>query len=310
MILSRTICNMLLACLVLLALEVPAQNNGLAEALAAYQSQDSEKARTIIDEVFKTPDAVTDPVAWQTRGFIYKQYYKKIESSAPNSEARPIAVEAFAKALALNPSPQVADNVKKAMVYLGVSYYNDAVSNMSAATAKESEQLYGQYRSTILTAHPEQSFTQQDISFKLALGGIYSQSYSRYTKKDKTQLQKAIALFEEVLELDAANITAHYNLGVLYFNEVLKDVTSKEGVKDAIESIQLRKLERESDHPDANCNLGINSMNKAVEIINTVSSESSYSEYIKVRDEADALYKKAMEHFKECSEIKGIFQNQ
>ncbi|MCG8576222.1 MAG: hypothetical protein MI810_15130 [Flavobacteriales bacterium] len=93
---------------------------------------------------------------------------------------------------------------------------------LEANDLKESEKSYELYKSKqVQYVNPSQDFHQSDIDFYNALGGQYMNNMSilpEGAQRDEIRA-KGIAFFEKVLELDAENFQANFNVGLIHYNE-------------------------------------------------------------------------------------------
>lgn len=151
--------------------------NLLDQAMKAYQDQDYTNAMKLIETVVVSEQSANDPYAWHLKGYIYKDYFKKIENEAATSENRLIAIQAYVNSKKLDTKGEYIENNLGNIKYLAVSYYNDAVRNMDTVNYKKAEDFYSKYKEYYLLFDPSMNYDKADVSFYNALATVSAKKY-------------------------------------------------------------------------------------------------------------------------------------
>jgi tetratricopeptide (TPR) repeat protein len=224
-----------------------AQADSLNKAIDYYESRDLVKARSAIDAASKHPSTSNLPNTWYLRGFIYKEYFKHYEASNPKSPAREEAVAAFVKVGELDPgkSEFFDDNVRQSLKYLGSTYYNTSSDFFTADGYKTAIEFFEKYKKCYLLANPDFNWKPSHIEFYLSLGTGMENIYVTNRKVNLPYMEITAGMYKKVLEVDTNNITAYYNLCMLYYNHgvsIINDMSDETDILD-IDKIQERALE-------------------------------------------------------------------
>jgi len=199
-----------------------AQPQETLDAYRAYQKQNYQEASNLIDEAISTEAGQKDAMTWHIRGFIYKDIFNQIDDKARDSENREIAVDAFLESMRLDDSGQYADNNLKSLRYLASSFYNDAVLVMretSKDNIAHSEKFYQRYKGLMEQIDSEFDAKERDITYYKALATSHRKIYERDKTANRKYLNKALANYQYVLELDPDNYGANYNTAINLYNE-------------------------------------------------------------------------------------------
>jgi len=192
--------------------------NLLDQAMKAYQDQDYTNAMKLIEVVTTDETFSKDPYAWHLKGYIYKDYFKKIESESANSANRLIALEAYANSKKLDANDEYIENNLGNIKYLAVSYYNDAVRNMDTVNYKKAEDFYSKYKEYYLLFDSKMNYTKADISFYNALATVSAKRYDSKNSATNKYFDETIKTYERVLSIDSSECFANEQMGILYYN--------------------------------------------------------------------------------------------
>lgn len=191
----------------------------LSNAVYALQNGELVKAQELIDAAIEDPLFKNDSRTWYYRGNIYKELYKANESENKQSPLRNIAVVSFKMSYELDNGGEVSTSTKKNLKYLASTIFNDAATSFDTENYLLAIDNYAIYKNIIQYIEPQTNFTEKDIQFKLALATTYTQLSLKDSLNKEVYLDNVKKLYEEVLELDENNISANYNLGILYYNK-------------------------------------------------------------------------------------------
>lgn len=214
-----------IAFLLLFSASVFGQNK-LTNALYALKNNELDKAKELIDAAMDDSLFNQKPATWYYAGNVYKELFKKYELKDKQSAYRIQSADYFKKSIDLDTAGTYQKSSKQNLKYIAETIYNHAASSFDVQQYPIAISNYEKYKSLLSFAYPETDFTEKDIMFKLAL----ATTYSRLAEKDSTNgemyLEKAQKVYEEVLELDSNNVSANYNIGIIYYNQGVEIVNN------------------------------------------------------------------------------------
>ncbi len=242
----------LLFLLMLSATVTFAQRDSVAKATLALQDQSLgaeariKKAVSIIDRAITNAACATDGYSWYVRGFIYKDWYKNLDSQNKKSKIRQDAVEYLKKALDLfktdtaAASKEYADVARKTLKYLGSTYYNDAGAMLDVTNYPTAIDYYDRFKECMLLFEPGYKLKVREIEFKKALATVYEKAFRSDIKANAQFYGMTETLYKQVLALDTNDWGGNYNLSMLYYNygvDLINNMSVTEDIV-VIENIQ------------------------------------------------------------------------
>ncbi len=206
--------------LVMLPFVIEAQQEKMAAALNYLQKGELDNAKVAIDDVVLDVSTANDGQAWYIRGFVYKTIYNTREKSNKQSPARIIAVESFKKSNALDTSTQnVSENVKS-IKYIVSTFFNDVKLSIDSVDYEIAVLNFEKFKLYYPLVDPsKENLKQREIEFKLALATLYTEMYK--SKRDVKFFNLTKSTYSYLLTLDPNNISANYNMGILYYNQAV-----------------------------------------------------------------------------------------
>jgi hypothetical protein len=217
---KRTIVRLVLVAVVLLPVgHVSAQQEAIREALKALQTEDLEGAKANIDSASVHPETKDSSSTWYYKGFIYKKIYNNQKKSDKESKSRDISVESFKKFFELDKKSELFETAYKSTKYLASTYYNDAATSLNPKGYEMAMRNFEKHKETMLLIEPDYDFGSLETQFYLVLGQVYNQMYEQDREVNKPFYQKTQDAYLIVLGVDSNNLSANYNLAILYYNE-------------------------------------------------------------------------------------------
>lgn len=197
-----------------------AQPEKVSEALRYYQKGDLDAAKETIDMAVKNEQTANQAKAWYYRGFIYKEIYKK-ELTNPNSPSRIEAVMSFKRSILLDKDKKYTKDCKVNVKYLATSFYNDAVRALSSRNHQTAIASYKKYKDAVRIAEPLINLDGKNIKFYKAIASLYTNIYESDKGNNVEFFMKAKEAYEKVLKIDHLELSANYNLGILFYNKAV-----------------------------------------------------------------------------------------
>lgn len=196
------------------------------QAIQRAHSGDWMAARSSILEALQNSDEKRSPYTWYVKGYIFKEIYKEIDKGNPASENREIAVEAILKSMELlagapSAEGELAENNKKALSYLALSFYNDAVlltRSVSANNIEAPEGFYNRYKTLFAVVEPNHDFAAQDVEFYKNMARGCRIIYEKDPLNSAVYYAKSNGYLLEAIAIAPDDFQANYNLAVNHYN--------------------------------------------------------------------------------------------
>ena len=209
--------------------------NKLTNAIDGLKRGELDRAKELIDAALVDTLFSDRASTWYYRGAIYKELFKKHETGNKQSPFREEALTSFKKSLEMESEGVYVKSSKQSLKFLAQTIYNHSATSFDTQNYSTAISLYEKYKEIISFIEPGSDFMDKDIMFNLALATTYGKIAEEDTSKQKEFFDKAKKLYEEVLEKDPNNISANYNLGILYYNEGVEIVNNMDYSLDLFE---------------------------------------------------------------------------
>lgn len=216
---SRAIKFVIALLVVFVCGNVSAQKKAVREALKALQVEDMATARAYIDSASVHTETKDSSSTWYYKGFIYKKIYNNQEKSDKESKARNTSVEAFKRFFEIDKSSELFETAYKSTKYLASTYYNDAATSLNPNGYELAIKNFERHKETMRLIEPKHDFGSLEMQFYLVLGQVYNQMYEQDREANKSFYQKTQDAYLIVLGVDTNNLSANYNIAILYYNE-------------------------------------------------------------------------------------------
>lgn len=214
----------LLACAaVFLTLSAAAQDlPKTMRAVERFEQGDIAAARDAVLEALQDKQERQHPYTWFVKGFLFKEIFKEVEKANPYSENREIAVQAIRKSIELDTADEYLDNNRKALKYLALSYYNDAVRYTRGLTRQnfnEPQAAFDRYKELYAIAEPGYDFNGQTLEFNKNMARGCRLLYEQGGEGAVLYFDKMVDYYKKALAINPDDFQANYNLSVNYYNQ-------------------------------------------------------------------------------------------
>jgi tetratricopeptide (TPR) repeat protein len=193
--------------------------DGVSKALFYLQKEELDSAKKYIDEAAVDSTINSEAKTWYYKGFIYKELYKTKEKDDKNSKFRLEAITALKKLMDVDKEQEFTESSSKMLNYLASTLYNDAARSLTPETYQLAEGNFDKFKETMILSNLNVELTSQDVKFKLALASMLNQSAQQSGQVDSSKKEQIKSIYKEVIVLDSNNGSAHYNVGILYYND-------------------------------------------------------------------------------------------
>ena len=205
-----------------------AQEHDLIFTIQNYLQQgDIINAKLASDSAVKSKTLKDSPRAWYLRGYSYKEYYKKFETGSRVLPTREEAYRSFIHSIQLDANNELVAENQKNLKTLSVLYFNDVKAFLDTFNTVAAVKYYDLYKRTALASDSAMDFSKKDIDVNLSLGYAYLKlAETPDSAMRKQYLEKERVAFATVLAIDPNNITANYNMALLYYNKAVKIINA------------------------------------------------------------------------------------
>ncbi|MBL0047389.1 MAG: hypothetical protein IPP32_04730 [Bacteroidetes bacterium] len=205
-----------------------AQEHDLIFTIQNYlQQNDYINAKITSDSAVASKALKDSPRAWYLRGFSYKEYYKKFETANKALSSREEAYRSFVRSIQLDANNELVAENQKNLKSLSALYYNDVKAFLDSFNTNQAEKYYALYKRTALASDSAFDFSKKEIDVHLALGYAYLKlAETPDSSLRKQYIAKERDAFSKVLAIDPNNITANYNMALLYYNQAVKIINA------------------------------------------------------------------------------------
>jgi tetratricopeptide (TPR) repeat protein len=219
-----------------------AQGNAyVSKAVELSNSGRNKEALQQIEMGLQDPSMQRDAYAWYVKGYVLKELYKSDQAQSRFSSYRKESVAAFKKALMFDTSKQNEANIKAALKYFAVTFYNDALQRtveMTTETENEPVELYSEFE-TLFDGSPEQlKVFKKEFFVKMAEG-----HYSLWMKNSESihHFQTCLSYYNQVLQLDPSSCEANLNLAIVNYNQGVYMIRKLGSQSDMFEIISIQE---------------------------------------------------------------------
>lgn len=244
--------HILFICFIILPITGMGQvKDKIEKAYMLYNAGELLKAAEVIDEVVSREDGKHNKVAWHIRGFIYKDIYVESQQNDIYSPAREKAIISHKNCIANDSEKTLVEQSRKAIRYLSISYYNDAIEvieQRNPANIDGADNLYFKFKDITLYLYPDSNMVDNDILFYLAMSTAHRKIYERDRHLNEKHFDISDDYLEKVLSIDPQNWSALYSKSVAYYNRGaynLDKLPEAQGISDIyrIEAESMRSIE-------------------------------------------------------------------
>ena|SRR6218665_32700 len=211
-----------LVLLLLAGIAANAQRERFNAAYKFLQDGQLDSAKVNINMVVLHPETAADGQSWYLRGFIYKSIYNKNEKTNKQSSARLEALISFKKSMQLDTSAENTQENVKNIKYLATTLYNDAGASLDSVDYKIAIKNFETFKEYYLLVDPTPAnIKQREIDFTMAIASLYTRTFESDRKGKYEFMKLAKDAYSKILADDPNNISANYNMGILYYNQAV-----------------------------------------------------------------------------------------
>jgi hypothetical protein len=211
------------------------QNKNATIALSYYQKNQWDSAKYFIDKAIEEQSPDVTPINWYYAGFIYKEFYNNSsERKNKSSEIRTTSIKYLFTYLDKDSAQKTGESVKKSLKYLITTVYNDAVTSINPEEYQLAIDLFEEYKKDIIKLEPETDLKSIDVQFNQVLAQVFNTKYEQDRSANAAYFQKVQNTYDYIIKIEPNNLSANYNMGILYYNEAVHRIKDLDFVEDLI----------------------------------------------------------------------------
>lgn len=219
-----------------------AQVDFATKAMLKLQEGDLTTAKQMIDQASTDAKMSTEAKTWHYKAFIYKDVYKSVATQdfSQGITLRDNIVEFVKKSNSLDAKSEHKAENDKLLDYISKTYFNDAKLTAKDAKFDLSNSLLTKYKSTKKIFNPSNDIDVNEINYLLYVGSLYNSIALSDTSYRREYSEKAKNTYLKVIDIDANNINANYNLAILYYNQAVDMIKDLDFETDLIMLSQIQ----------------------------------------------------------------------
>ncbi|MBP7808051.1 MAG: hypothetical protein KA163_02045 [Bacteroidia bacterium] len=222
---NRNVTYLLVAISIMLSTVSFAQIEKLERVMECIKAKDVNCAKSAVDSAFMSAEVRKDPQAWYYRAFVYYELAKKDKFNL-NSAYRDTSINSILISNTLKPEQTVLDANNQIIKKHAETYYNMCIKYLyDSLNYERSNSAYKKYKEHYSSVDSTMDFKAKDIEYYNGVGAHYSELFGQNTAKSEYGEYGKLALMK-VLDLDPKNISATFNLGIIYYNQGVNLINS------------------------------------------------------------------------------------
>jgi hypothetical protein len=202
-----------------------AQMDKLERVLECIKAKDVNCAKDAVDSAFMSAEVRKDAQAWYYRAFVYYELAKQDKYNL-NSAYRDTSVSSIRISNTLKPEAPVKDATDAILKKHSETYYNMCIKLLyDSLNYDRSNIAYNKYKEYYSAVDTAFDFRAKDIEFYSGVGSHFTDLFNNNNAKGEFGEAGKLALMK-VLELDPKNVSATFNLGIIYYNQGVNLINS------------------------------------------------------------------------------------
>lgn len=202
-----------------------AQMDKLERVMECIKAKDVNCAKNAVDSAFMSAEVRKDAQAWYYRAFVYYELAKK-DKALLNSSLRDTSIKCIFISNNLKPEAPVKEANLQILKKHSENYYNLSVKLLYDSLSYERSNLaYKKHKQYYTIVDSTFDFKTKDIEYYNSVGAHFTEIFGANTAKTEYGEFGKLALMK-VLDLDPKNVSATFNLGIIYYNQGVNLINS------------------------------------------------------------------------------------
>jgi hypothetical protein len=207
-----------------------AQMEKIREAYTYTTQQDRvnlDSARILINEASKFPETMNDAQTWYFRGFIYKELFRKSQAFNRDVLNAEEAFNSCRKSIQLDSSAENRGNNMGIIRNLSALANNTFGETLDTIHYTKALECLGLQKKLVKFLKPKASIDSVEVNYYGIMGSYFQMVYERNPKKNIKYINLAEDSYNKVLILEPNNVSANYNMGIIYYNQAVSLIMNK-----------------------------------------------------------------------------------
>lgn len=204
-----------------------AQLDKLRGAFVHTQAGNLDSAKILIDAATKYPETMNDGQTWYVKGFIYKEIFKKRQPVSRDLSVAVEAYEACKKSIELDTAIETKKNNLSIMRSLSALVNNTFGETLDTVNYQKSIECINVQKQFVKYLKPKANIDSIGTYYYGIMGSYFQTAYEKNPKKNMKFLKIAEESYNKVLIAEPNNISANYNMGIIYYNQAVSLIMNK-----------------------------------------------------------------------------------
>lgn len=204
-----------------------AQLDKLRGAFVHTQAGNLDSARILIDAACKHPETMNDGQTWYVKAFIYKEIFKKAKPENRDLSIANEAFEAGKKSIVLDTTAESKQNNLSIIKSETAIVNNTFGETLDTINYKKSIECIDQQKLLVKYLKPKANIDSIGTYYYGIMGSYFQTAYEKNPKKNMKFLKIAEESYNKVLIAEPNNISANYNMGIIYYNQAVSLIMNK-----------------------------------------------------------------------------------
>ncbi len=204
-----------------------AQLEKLRGAFVHTQSGNLDSAKILIDAASIHPETMNEGQTWYVKGFIYKELFKKSQLSKRDVAIAGKALQACKKSIELDTANDNRKNnstIVKSLVAIVNNTFGEALDTVNY---KKSYDCIALQKQLVKFNKPSANIDSVETYYYAIMGSYFQSVYEKKPKANGKYLAIAENAYNKVLIVEPNNISANYNMGIIYYNQAVGLIMNK-----------------------------------------------------------------------------------
>jgi hypothetical protein len=221
--------RLLLLLLVLCAGIAHAQMDKLRQAYQYAQPDKNnlDSARIMADAAAIHPETKNDPQTWYVRGYIYRELFKRQALSNKNIHLAEEAFSSCKRSIELDTAAEMKENNLKILQSVSATTNNTFAEEMDTVNYRKSLECLELQKKLVKYLRPKANIDSLEAYYFGFMGSYFQGIYEKSTKKNLAYLNLAAEAYNKVLIAEPSNVSANYNMGIIYYNQAVSLIMNK-----------------------------------------------------------------------------------
>ncbi len=207
-------------------------NAQLDKLRLAYQYTQPDKnnldsARILVDAASKHSETMNDPQTWYVRGYIYRELFKRQSLADKKPSFLEESYRSCKRSIELDTAAEMKENNLKILRSVSASANNTFAEEMDTVHYRVSLECLELQKKLVKYLRPSANIDSLQAYYFGFMGSYFQGVYEKNPKKNTAFLSLAEDAYNKVLIAEPSNVSANYNMGIIYYNQAVSLIMNK-----------------------------------------------------------------------------------